>query len=372
MNNKDRAWAEVSLGCISENFKAVKNHTKTNVMCVIKADAYGHGSLQVAQTLERAGADYFGVATLNEAIMLRQSGVYAPILLLGFFEAKFITDIIENNITVTVYDAETAINISKIAVSIGKTVKIHIKIDTGMSRLGFLEHEFDEVLKACRLDGIFVEGIFTHFAVADSDKKSKHTLQQATKFTEICDKLEQYGVKIPVRHVSASGAILQYPQFNFDMVRAGIVLFGYAPDADINHGLKINPAMTLRAKIAQVKFIKKGQCVSYGMNFQAEKDMKIAVITIGYADGYLRENSHKSYFYYKNKKINLIGNICMDMCIADVSDIDNVNKGDDVVVFGNAGDFILGADIVADFCNTIPYEILCSVSQRVPRIYCVD
>lgn len=372
MNNKDRAWAEISLDNIAENFMAIKTHTKSKVMCVIKADAYGHGSLQVAKTLERVNADYFGVATLNEAIMLRESGISTPILLLGFFEDKYINDVIQNDITVTVYDFETAVNISDFAEKTGQTVKIHIKIDTGMSRLGFLTDDFHDILKICKFDGIFVEGIFTHFAVADCADKKENTFLQANKFSEICEKLKENQVEIPIKHVSASGAILQYDELNFDMVRAGIILYGYAPDSAINHDLKLKPAMTLLSKVAQVKCIKKGQSVSYGMNFIAPKDMKIAIITIGYADGYSRLNSSKGYFYFKNQKVNIIGNICMDMCIVDISDVENIKKGDNIVIFGNSGECVLGADEVSKFSDTIAYEILCSVSKRVPRIYAED
>ena len=372
LNNKDRAWAEVKLKNIEHNFKEIKKYADTKVMCIIKADAYGHGILQVAQTLERAKADYFGVATLREAIRLRQSGVIAPILLLGFFEDKYIIDIIENNITLTIYDIETALNVSNIAVLMNKKAKIHIKVDTGMSRLGFFEDCVDVVKKIYNLDGIFVEGIFTHFSVADNDEKKQNTYIQAQKFENIVKTLENMQISIPIKHISASGAIIQYPEFKFNMVRAGIILYGYYPDEKINKKLDLKPAMTLFSKIAQVKSIKKGQSVSYGMNFEAPCDMKIAVVTIGYADGYLRANSNKSYILYKNKKANVIGNICMDMCMIDVSDIEDIKMGDNVVIFGHSQGNILGADTVSQFANTIPYEILCSVSKRVPRIYSID
>lgn len=369
MDKKDRAWAKVKLQNIEDNFLEISNYIKTKVMCIIKADAYGHGILQVAQTLERAKADYFGVATLREAIMLRQSGIRCPILLLGFFEDKYIIDIIENNITFTIYDYETAQKVSEVAKKLDINAKIHVKIDTGMSRLGisYDDNIINEIMKINSLSNIEIEGIFTHFAVADDIKKSEHTYNQAKKFKEICDILDKKGIKIELKHTSASGAIIDYPDLCFNMVRAGIILYGYYPDKDMPKKLELKPAMTLYSKIAQVKNIKKGSSVSYGMNFVAQDDMKIAVVTIGYADGYLRANSNKSYMLYKNKKVNIIGNICMDMCMIDVTDISDIKMGDDIVVFGD--NINLGADTVSKFANTIPYEILCSVSKRVPRIY---
>lgn len=376
LNNKDRSWANISLKNIKHNFKQIKNHVgKTKVMCIIKADAYGHGILQVAQTLENENADYFGVATLSEAVMLRQSGVHTPILLLGFFDEKFIVDIIENNITVAIYDFETAQSISNVCKKLGKTVKIHIKIDTGMSRLGFsLYNDITEVIKQIyNLEGIYIEGIFSHFAVSDNLAKRKESLKQGELFQKTIDQLENIGINIAIKHICASGGILEYPEFKCDMVRAGIVLYGYYPDDGLQKVLDLKPCMTLNSKIAQVKTIKQNEFISYGHTFQAKKDMKIAVISVGYADGYLRANSNKAYILVNGKKAPVVGRVCMDMCMVDVSDIENVKRGDNVIVFGYFDkNTLLGADKIADFCDTISYEVLCSVSKRVPRIYSFD
>lgn len=370
MNIKNRTWAEISLENIEKNFLNIKNYANSKILCIVKADAYGHGMIEISKVLENLGADYFGVSTFFEAINLRISGTKIPILLLGFFEYSEILELIENDITMTVFDFETAENISKISKKNNLTAKIHIKIDTGMSRLGF---KFDDdfinlVRKIHSLENIFIEGIFTHFAGADDEIFTDFTTKQARDFKNIVENLKSIDIDIPLVHASASAGMLYHKDFNFDMVRTGIILYGYYPN-NLCKPIEISPVMSVFSKIIQVKSLKKGEHVSYSLNFTAKEDMKIAVVAIGYADGYFRLNSNCGYFLYKGQKVNIIGNICMDMCIIDVTNIENIKKGDDILVFGANSGQTLGADVVASFANTIPYEILCSISSRVCKIY---
>ncbi len=368
MVNKDRTWAEISLKNIEKNLNLIKKHTKTKVMCIVKADAYGHGLMQVSGALARASADYFGVATLSEAILLRQSGLDTPILLLGFFEEQYATDIIENNITTTVYEKDTAEILSKCAKKLGKIAKIHIKVDTGMSRLGFLHYEnlISEICEIYNMENLELEGIFTHFSVADNPAMEEFTNNQAKRFENLCENLEKEGIFFKLKHISASSALIQYEHLRYDMVRAGIALFGYYPDENIDKTIDLEPCMTLYSRIAQVKTLKTGESVSYGRRYTADTDKKIAIVSIGYADGYFRANTNVAYMLVNGKKAKVLGSVCMDMTVIDVTDCGQVKKGDKVVVFGENGLF---ANDLAEFSNTITYEVLCAVSKRVPRIY---
>lgn len=330
---------------------------------MVKANAYGHGAFEVAKALELENADYFGVATVMEAISLREKGIKTPILLFGFFADDEIETLLKNDITLSVFDVDNLENISKIAKKIDKIAKIHIKIDTGMLRLGFKDFESELILKFFSFENIFVEGIFSHFSSADID--TEKTKKQVLIFEKTIKNIQELGYDVPVKHISATAGLMYFKEFNFDMVRAGIGLYGYYPDEKQEKNIEISPAMTVFSTIAQVKELKKSESVSYCGNFTAKQDMKIAVVTIGYADGYFRGNSEKAYFMYKGKKTPILGNICMDMCMIDVSLIENIEKGDRILVFGDG----LGANVVADFTNAISYEVLCAISDRVCRIY---
>lgn len=365
MKRKDRTWAFINLENIKENYLKIKEHSKTKVMCVIKADAYGHGLLKVAKTLETVNADFFGVATLHEALSLRENGIKTPILLLGYFENDEACDVISNDITATIYDIKTAEILSNEAKKLDTRAKVHIKIDSGMSRLGFLTSQTDEILSLCELENLEIEGIYTHLASADNPWSTEFTYKQVTKFNDICDLLESNGVEIAVKHVSATSASLQYEDLRYDMIRLGIGLFGYYPDEKIEKTLNLRPAMSLYSTVAQVKTIKKGDTVSYGRRFEATEDMKIAILTIGYADGFTRANKNDAYVLVNGWRAKILGSICMDMCVVDVTEIE-VLQGDKVVIFDEEN---LKANEVSEFSGTIVYEVLCGVSKRVPRIY---
>lgn len=356
----NRTWAEIRLENIKNNYENIKNNTNAKVMCIIKADAYGHGIIKVAKTL--SSAFYFGVATASEAMLLRENGIKNDILILGFC-GQDISQIIENDITMTVFDLTTAENISKTAKSLGKIAKIHIKIDTGMSRLGFLDSY--DIKPIFALDNIYVEGIYSHFCVADDLSRTDFTLNQADIFKKIIKSLEDDGIFIKLKHICASSGILEHKDLHFDMVRAGILLYGYYPSKFVSKHIKITPAMSVFCKVAQVKTLKKGQCVSYGLNFTATYDTKIAIVTIGYADGYSRLNSNCSFMLQNNAVCNVLGTVCMDMCMIEVNDF--TSPFDDILVFGIEDN--LNADTIANFTNTVSYEVLCNISARVLKKY---
>ena len=370
-----RTWAEIDLNAIEHNIREIRRITDKNsrIMAVVKADAYGHGVLNVADTLLKNGADMLGVADMDEAVERRVNGFSADILILGYCEQSRISDGILYDITMTVCSYEFARLISETAVRAGKTAKIHIKIDTGMSRIGFYYQQHDgaieEIKKIFTLPNLFIEGIFTHFATSDETDKS-YTNRQFELFCEICDRLQKEDCPIPVRHCSNSGAIIDCPQMHLDMVRAGIILYGYYPSDEVNREkLSLIPAMTLKSTVVQVKEIGKGSGISYGKTVIADKPMRIATIPVGYADGYPRSLSNKGLVEIGGRTARITGRICMDQCMIDVSALPEVKRGDQVTLFGNGG---VTADTIAKIRGTIHYEVLCDVKRRVPRVYIKD
>ncbi len=377
MNNilSNRVWAEIDLDEIVSNYNKIKSSVNAKeVLCVIKADAYGHGSTRVAHALQDAGAGYFAVATFDEALELRQSGITANILLLGYFDDESIGMLISQNITISVFDIKSAKFLSAICQNLNKTVRVHIKVDTGMNRLGFnFDNAINDIVEINKMKGISIEGLYTHFAVADEVVSAEKTHAQFNKFLSVCDELEQKGIKMKFCHCANSGALLQYKHMHMDMVRAGIVLYGHTPDFDLEDSIGLIPPLTFKARVAQVKDVKKGESISYGFSHTFDRDSKIAVITIGYADGLLRACGGEGlYFTVAGKKAPVVGRICMDMCMIDLTDIyteDNqICKGDEVVIFGSEENEN-HADDLAKRAGTITYEILCALSRRVAKIY---
>ncbi|WP_428024572.1 alanine racemase [Arcobacter sp.] len=368
-------WAEINLDNLAHNMRETRRITNKNskITAVIKADGYGHGAVAIGKTLLDNGADRFAVATLSEAIQLRASFPNVEILVLGYTPEHLAKEIIENNIIQTIYTTKQADEFSKIAISLNENMKIHIKLDTGMNRLGmsFSEETIESILNISKLNGLIIEGIFTHFAVADEIDK-QYTRQQVEKFTHIINSLETKGLHIPIKHVSNSAAIIDLPEFNFDMVRAGIMLYGLYPSKNVNHDIvDLKEVMCLKAKISQVKDLEANCGVSYGLKYKSDKKSKIATLPIGYADGYTRMLSGKAKVLVNKTKVPVIGTICMDQCIIDVTNLD-VNMGDEVILYGgnmNDGVYI---DEVANLLNTINYEIVCMVDKRVPRVYIKD
>lgn len=366
--------AEINLDNLKHNLTMIRKiiSPKTRICAVVKADGYGHGAFEVAQIAEKENVSYLAVARLSEALSLRRQGIKMPILILGFTPVYQFDKIIEQNITQTVFDFESAKDLSFLAKKQGKKAKVHIKLDTGMGRLGFPVEPstISKIIKILELEGLEVEGLFTHFAKADEEDKG-YTKKQFDDFLSVANKLEELGFSIPIKHVANSAAVIDCPETNLDMVRPGIMLYGLYPSDKVNKNkVKLKPVMTLKTKIASVKPLGKGKSVSYGGTFITNRQSLIATLPVGYADGYFRALSSKSYVLVNGQKAPIIGRICMDQCMVDVTDIKgSIQQGDDVVVMGAMEQSKILAEQLAHLAGTINYEVVCSISKRVPRVF---
>lgn len=374
-----RTWAEVSLDAIDHNFKVICNqlNPETRVCCVIKADAYGHGAVTLAKEYEELGADWFAVSNLEEAMQLRSAGIELPILILGYTPPENAAKLSELNISQTVLSADYGVRLSFEAQKAGVTVKVHIKLDTGMSRIGFVyqdsardERAIEDIQRVCRLSCIDAEGIFTHFAVADEgDDGRDYTLRQFSNFMDAIDQLKQHGINFKIRHCANSAAIFDYPETQLDMVRPGIVLYGLMPSGKLKSKPDLIPAMELKSVVSLVKTVEPQTTVSYGRCFTAEEQTKIATVPIGYADGYPRHLFGQADMLVKGKRARIVGRVCMDQLMLDVTGIPGIQEGDTVTVFGHDRESFLPVDELAELNQTINYELVCMVSKRVPRIF---
>lgn len=382
MNMVKRTWAEISLNAIEHNYNVIRNKVAddTKVCCVIKADGYGHGAVELSQVYEKLGADFFAVSNIDEGIEIRKSGSKLPIVILGYTPVSEAENLAEYDISQAVFSLEYAKELSEKCVEEDCICKMHIKADSGMSRIGFMCQEFprdeysiEEICEACCLPNLEVEGLFTHFCVSDEDAEGREfTNKQYENFIHVRDSLKKRGVDISVVHCSNSGAIEDYPETCCDMVRAGIILYGLAPSSKLADRLDLVPAMTLKTVVAFVKEVQKGATISYGRTFTADRKMKIATVPIGYADGFIRQNAKDGYMMVNGKKAKIVGRICMDQTMLDVTDIEDVKTGDEVVVFGTGENGEPTADSLAENTGTINYETVCLVGKRVPRIYIKD
>lgn len=382
MNMVKRTWAEISLNAIEHNYNVIRNKVAddTKVCCVIKADGYGHGAVELSQVYEKLGADFFAVSNIDEGIEIRKSGSKLPIVILGYTPVLEAENLAEYDISQAVFSLEYAKELSEKCVEEDCICKMHIKVDSGMSRIGFMCQEFprdeysiEEICEACCLPNLEVEGLFTHFCVSDEDAEGREfTNKQYENFIHVRDSLKKRGVDISVVHCSNSGAIEDYPETCCDMVRAGIILYGLAPSSKLADRLDLVPAMTLKTVVAFVKEVQKGATISYGRTFTADRKMKIATVPIGYADGFIRQNAKDGYMMVNGKKAKIVGRICMDQTMLDVTDIEDVKTGDEVVVFGTGENGEPTADSLAENTGTINYETVCLVGKRVPRIYIKD
>ena len=367
-----RTWTEIDLSNLEHNYRALRAMLPQGCrfLGVVKADAYGHGAVQVARRLETLGAEYLAVACLDEALELRQAGITTPILILGYTPVERADSLLEGGITQTVYDVDMARALSNAAAAAGKTLKIHVKADTGMSRLGWLCGGEDQsaaveaIAQVCALPGLEAEGIYTHFANADGDED--YTMLQFTRFLDLLEALKDKGITFAIRHCAASAAALKFPCTHLDMVRPGIALYGHYPDPSCEglDGPGLRPVMTLKTRVASVKTVPAGTPVSYGCTHVLDRETKLAALTIGYADGLPRLCSDRLEVLVKGSRAPIVGRICMDMCMADVTGLD-VASGDEVEVFGEH----LPIEDVAALAGTIQYELLCAVSPRVHRAY---
>ncbi len=371
-----RTWAEIKLDSIAYNYKKIREKIGPDVkfLGVVKADAYGHGSIQVSKLLQDLGADYLAVSSADEALELRVNGIDMPILILGHTPKEQVGRLIEYHITQAITCKAKADEYSEEAVRCGGKLKVHIKVDTGMSRLGYLcdDGYFDTgvegIVEACNMPGLDAEGIFTHFAEADEfgDKNDAYTKHQFELFTSVISSVEEkLGRKFAIRHCANTGAVARFENTYLDMVRPGLLLYGYGEFAR-QMGLK--PAMTMKTTVSTIKIYPEGTAISYGGVYVTDKTTRIGVLPYGYADGFLRSLSNKCSLYTKEGPAKLRGKICMDMCMIDITDMPSVDVGSEVEIFGEKNSI----DELASIAGTIPYELTCAVSKRVPRVYYRD
>ena len=368
-----RTWAEISLPNIRHNYEAIRRSLPEGCrfLGVVKADAYGHGALPVSRLLQEAGADYLAVSCLDEALELRRGGITMPILILGHTPPEYTGLLIEQGLTQTVSALAKAREYSAEAARLGKSLRVHIKLDTGMSRLGFLcaGDYFDigvgNVIASCQLPNLEPEGIYTHFAVSDEEgeENEAYTREQFDLFQRVIAAVrERGGVEFAIRHCANSGAVVNYPEMALDMVRPGLLLYGYGDDTG---DLGLLPCMRLVTTVSTIKHYEAGTAVSYGRRFVTKRHTRMGVLAIGYADGLPRVLSNKCSFYVAGGYAPQRGSICMDMCMLDLTELPQAAVGDEVEIFGEHNDI----EALAKEAGTISYELLCAVSKRVPRVY---
>ncbi|GEN88864.1 alanine racemase [Oceanobacillus sojae] len=365
-------WAEVSLQALAFNVKQFKQHIhkEARFMAVVKADGYGHGAVEIAEEALANGADWLGVAFLDEALALREAGIIAPVLILGYTPGYAVHKAIEQDITLTVYSQETIEAIRQAAITLEKKAKVHIKVDTGMTRIGI--RSVEEALELCQAldqEEIEVEGIFTHFAEADNGKSSEYTYQQFERFQQIYQAVEANGYKIPIKHCCNSAGTIAYTEMHLDMVRVGVSLYGLYPEPHLKGILPLKQVMSLKTKPVLIKPVPAGQSISYGRTYTTKEEVKIATLPIGYADGLSRLLSNQGHVTIRGKECLIVGRICMDQTMVDVSNIDDVHENDIVTIFGDPSEGYVSLDIVAKQMQTIHYETVCLIGKRVPRKY---
>ena len=362
------AWAEINLQALRHNYREIKKQLAEGVkLCaVIKANAYGHGATVAARVALEEGAAYFAVAALSEAIELRQAGFTTPILVLGLIDPKDAAEVVDYDLTQVVCDLELAKALSAEAQAQDRKVKVHLKVDTGMGRIGVRKDEIGALAaEIAQLPNVVIEGMFSHFATADSKDKT-YAKKQLTAFREAVDAVEAQGVKLSLRHIAESAAILEIPEAHFDMVRAGIIQYGLWPSEEVTHPIDLQPVMTLKAKITWLKTVQEGESIGYGRRFIASRTSRIATLPLGYADGYLRSYTQHGHVMVHGQKAPFAGVGCMDQMMVDVTDIPDVQVGDEVILFGTPE---LTIDEVAGWGQTINYEVPCLLGARIPRVY---
>ncbi len=369
--NNSVNWVEIDLDSILYNLNGLRKKLpeSTKVCMVIKSNAYGHGSAKLAKFYEENGVDFLAVARAREAFELRKAGVSLPILNLGYTNLANVEECIKQNVSMTVFNYEFAEEVNRIAKKINKTAKIHLKMDTGMSRLGYVVLENDvnaiveEIEKISNLDFIEIEGMYTHFATADASNKEFEELQTG-RFATMVEELEKKGLRPAYVHSSNSAEILDMEE-KYDMVRIGIVQYGLYPSDEVKRSVDLKPAMSFKAKVSNIKILNPGTSISYGRIYFTTVKEKIATITVGYADGFLRGRKNP-YVFIKGVKCSIVGRICMDQCMVRVPMDMDIHIDDDVLIFGKED---VTVDDIAHDCDTINYEVLCDVSRRVPRVY---
>lgn len=365
-------WAEVDLDKLAHNMREIRRVSKSkDIIAVIKADGYGHGALDIAPTLLENGATRIAVAVLSEAIELRRGGIEKSIVVLGFTPPSLIDMLLRYDIEQTVYSYELSKEISLMAQKKNKIAKVHIALDTGMGRIGYLPNEesIEEVYKISKLPNIIIEGLFSHFSSAD-EKDKEYTMLQFNNYNDFYERLLQKGVKINIRHIANSAAIIDFPEAHFEAVRPGIILYGYYPSNEVfKDRIDLKPVMSLKTNIVHIKTLPAGEYISYGRKFKTNRESIIATLPVGYADGYTRLLYNKAMVIINGSFAPVIGRICMDQCMVDVTDLKDIKLGDEVILMGEQGNSKFTADNIAELIGTINYEITCMISKRVPRVY---
>jgi alanine racemase len=377
-------WAEIDLIAYAHNIRELKRITRPSarLMAVVKADGYGHGAVEVARQALQNGADYLGVARINEALPLREAGLEAPILIFGYSPPDLAATLIDYELTQSIYSLATARALSEKATRQGKKIKVHLKVDSGMGRLGFLldsenvstddipaQNPVREIESISRLPGLAVEGIFTHFATADSADKSYANLQ-LERFMDIIRRLQKDGLELPLKHAANSAALIDMPDSHLDMVRPGIATYGLHPSDEVHKSsVDLRPVMTLKSRIIHLKKVAPGFNISYGITFQTKAHTTIATVPVGYADGFNRLLSSRGHMQVRGQRVPIVGRVCMDLTMLDVGGVAGVALEDEVTVFGAQGNGAVTADEIASSIDTINYEVVSTITGRVPRVY---
>lgn len=377
MDYLKRTWADVSFDHLNHNYQALREKLPSGCrfLGVVKADAYGHGAVPVSRHLKELGAEFLAVSNFEEAAQLRYAGIRGPILILGYTPVKFAEELANMGLRQEVHSLAYARELNDRLRGVHRRLRVHIKLDTGMSRLGFFAYRHpqtvDELKEVSRLENLLIEGIFTHFPVADSidAADANFTRTQYERFTAMLSTLEGIGVKPEIRHCCNSGASILYPEYAMDMIRPGIATYGVFPSADLRGMIDLRPVMSLRSTIFQIRDFEPNITVSYGRTYTTREPERIAVVGVGYADGLSRSFSNNISFLLHGKRVPQVGRICMDMCMVDVSAVPEAKVGDVVTIFGADGDDCIEVESLSKRLNTIPYEILCGISKRIPRVF---
>ena len=370
--NCDNTYVQIDLDAIRDNLRSVRAKSGTDVMAVVKADAYGHGAVQVARHLE-ADCSFFGVSSVAEALELRQAGLKKPILILGHTPVEGFSRAVDLQIRIAIFKWSDALELSRVAQIQGKTAHIHLAVDTGMSRIGFeaTQESADICARIAGLPGLHIEGLFSHFATADCADLNR-AREQAARFDAFHTMLLDRGLVIPIRHLNNSAGLMNFTT-QYDLVRSGIVTYGLYPSDEVDPGLlPLKPALSWYSRISHIKLLPPGREISYGGTYITDRPTRVATVTVGYADGYFRSLSGRFYVLIRGKRAPILGRVCMDQMMVDVTDIPDVSLADRVTLVGTDGDETITAEQIAAEAGSFNYEFICSIGRRVPRIYYRD
>jgi len=366
-----RAVAYIDLGVLEQNYRIIRDRIPqgVKVLCVVKADAYGHGAVEVSRRLEEAGVDYLGVAAVDEGMELRQAGIRSPVLVMGGILPWDSEDpFYEHGLTPVIYDTGMIEKLKDRRSRSGETLKVHIKVDTGMGRLGFRPEEVPRIVGMMKeMPHIEIEGLMSHFS--SSEVRDEYGLNQIRIFERSLQTVNEEGIVPKIAHMANSGAITNYPEGYFDMIRVGISLYGSHPARELSAQLPVRQVMRFVSRVALIREFPPGSPLSYGRTFTTGDRTRIAYIPVGYADGYPRALSNRGFVLIKDRKCSIVGRVCMDWFLADITDLHDVTPGEEVVLLGHGGILTITADEIAEYAGTIPYEILCKISKRVMRVY---